>query len=191
VSIIEKITKRIGEIACHRAAAHVKVIRDAKNFEQAKKIGILYDATDLEEFEIVKEYAKVIREERKEVKALGFVNEKETQSNQMPTIDLDFFTKKDLNWYHKPGGYIVENFINTEYDILISLNFNDCYPLQYISAVSKAKFRVGKYDEKYKLYYDLMIDLQNNNNLSYFIELVNHYINMINREKGADIPVKN
>ena len=191
MGFIEKMKNRIGAIACQRAAAQVKVIRDAKNFEQSKKIGILYDATNLEEFEIVREYAKMIREKKIEVKALGFVNEKETQSNQMPTIDLDFFTKRELNWYDKPGGYIVENFINTEYDILISLDFNDCYPLQYISAVSKAKFRVGKYDEKFKLYYDLMIDLQNNNNLSYFIELVNHYINMINREKHEEITVKN
>ncbi|MBL4654253.1 MAG: hypothetical protein JKY33_00335 [Bacteroidia bacterium] len=185
MSLFNGIKKSIGSSLCKANAESSKVVRIAVNFDDAKRVGIIYDATDSERFEIVKEYAKEIRESGKEVKALGFVNDKQTGRHQLPTIDLDFFTLKDLNWYLKPSGHTIRNFINGDHDILICLDMEGCLPLQFIAGSSKAKYRVGKYDPKNQSYYDLMIDLQKNENLSYFIEQVNHYINLINKKEDA------
>lgn len=181
MSILQGIKKTAGRYMAARMAAKSKTARKAVNFESAKKIGILYDATDMEKFEIVKQYAKNLRLRKKEVKALGFVNAKQTDRHQQPTIDLDFFTLNDVNWYYKPAGHIVNNFIHAKHDILICLDLDGCIPLQFISAVSSAGFRVGKYNKANQSFYDMMIDLQNNANLSYFIEQVNHYLEMINK----------
>lgn len=180
MSLINNIKLKIGNYFCREIALNSKIKRKSVNYEQAKKIGILYTATNQENFEVVKNYTRKIRESKKTVRALGFVNHKELHRDQSPTVDLDFFTLKDVNWYYKPGGHIVENFTNENYDILICLDTESSLSVQYILANSKANFRVGKYEERNKIFFDFMIDLQNKNNLSYFIEQVNHYINLIN-----------
>ena len=38
----------------------------------------------------------------------------------MPMLQFDFFFLKDLNWYYKPQNYIIKNFLEKEYDILIN-----------------------------------------------------------------------
>ncbi len=51
--------------------------RQVVSFVQAKKIGMLYDATNEQDYELVKQYIKVIRAEHKEVFALGYVDKKQ------------------------------------------------------------------------------------------------------------------
>src|SRR6185436_19560118 len=72
------------------------------SFDAAKKIGLLYDATEPKDFEIVKEYVKHVRSRQKEVLALGYVDKKTLPQNQFAQLGLDFFTRKDLNWQHFP-----------------------------------------------------------------------------------------
>lgn len=181
MTILSAIKHHIGKQICRRNALNSNIKREAINFQQAKKIGILYDASNLEEFNIIKNYAKQIRALKKEVKALGFVNGKDLDYTQQPTIDLDFFTIKNTNWYYKPFGIIIDNFVNEKYDILICLDMACHLPVQHILAGSKAKFRVGRYNKDEHIFFDFMIDLQNINNIPYFIEQVNHYINLINK----------
>jgi hypothetical protein len=86
-----------------------------------------------------------------------------------------------LNWFGKPSTHIIENFINEEYDLLIDLNIHDHFPLKYIAALSKAKFKVGKYKEQDEIIYDMMIDSDNTQKLKYFLRQVDTYIAMLNK----------
>ena len=82
---------------------------------------------------------------KKEVKALGFVNEKQLSYCHTPKLQYDFFYHKDLNWYYKPQNYIIDNFIKTEYDILINLCDSSCIPIKYLVASSLARFKISLY----------------------------------------------
>ncbi len=148
-------------------------------FEQARSIGILYDASEMQSYDIVKNYVKDIRARHKEVLALGFVDKKDLPQMQFAKLGLDFFTRRDLNWYMVPKGSVVTNFINTEFDILINLCSGRNFPLQYISALSKAKFRIGTFTEGNTSFYDLLIDLKGDKNLKHMIHQVDHYMNII------------
>ena len=46
------------------------------NFDKVKTVGILFDATNSDDLEIVKRYVVYMREHRKKVKAIGFFNTK-------------------------------------------------------------------------------------------------------------------
>lgn len=170
------------------AIAHHAFARKIKGLERthkvvsildAKKIGILYDATDGENYEVVTQYLRFLRNKQKEVKTLGFVDKNQLPQNQFAKLGIDFFTKKHLNWQMIPRHPLVNNFINENFDILINLSIDKCFPLQYISAVSKAQFRVGRYELDHTYYYDLMINIEPKSTLKSFIQQIDHYLNLI------------
>ena len=154
---------------------------EAVGFDEAKKIGILYDATDASNFEIVKAYVKNVRSRQKDILALGYVDRKELPSNQFAQYGLDFFTRKHLNWQMIPQYTIVSNFMVEKFDILINLTSNSCFPLRYITALSHARFRVGPFDRKNMMCYDLMIDTKGEEGIKVFIEEVENYLRQIKR----------
>jgi hypothetical protein len=148
-------------------------------FSEAKTIGILYDATSERDYELVKKFVKEIREQKKDVIALGYYNAKELPDTRFVKLGLDFFTKKSLNWHMKPHHTAISNFINVKFDILINLNIEKNFPLKYIFAKAKAKFKIAKYDKKNSVYCDMMIHTEESVSLGKFIELVVHYLNQL------------
>ena len=100
-----------------------------------------------------------------------------------PSLEFDFVTLKDINWYYKPKGVPVDNFINEDFDVLIDLVTNDCLPMEFLQALAHARFKVGKYNEDKKDVYDLMINVKEVKNINYLIEQVHHYLTIINRKE--------
>lgn len=153
------------------------------SFDEAKTVGILFDAANPDDFELVKRYVVYLREHRKKVKVLGFFSNKQIPALTYSKLEYDFFTLKELNWFGKPTTHILDNFINEEFDLLIDLNIHDHFPLKYIATVSKAKFKVGKYSEADLGIYDMLIDSDNTKTLKYFLRQVDTYVAMMNRKQ--------
>ncbi len=152
------------------------------SFDEAMKIGILYDATDERDSDSVKKYIKEIRSNyKKDVLAMGFVDRKETHKSQYAQFGLDFFTRKDLNFQMIPVNPIVNNFIENDFYILINLNSGKCFPLRYISAMSKARFRVGRYSNSNTIYFDMMIKLNDEPPIRTVIEEIERFLRLLKR----------
>ncbi|HMT29536.1 MAG TPA: hypothetical protein PKD91_09685 [Bacteroidia bacterium] len=152
-------------------------------FESAKSIGILYDATEDKDYELIKNYVRDMRALSKDVIALGYYNRKELPNTRFMKLGLDFFTQKSLNWKSKPIHPIVTNFMNREFDILISLNLDNGIPLQYVSSMTQAKFKIGRFDRNNYSIFDFMIKVEANTTLKQMIGQVDHYLNLIKNEK--------
>lgn len=150
-------------------------------FDKIKTVGIVFDATNPEDFELVKRYVTYLREYSKKVKVLGYFNTKNIPSLTYSKLEYDFFTVKDINWLYKPNSMVVNNFISDDFDLLLDLNVNDHFSIKYIAALSKAKFKVGKYVENEIDVYDMMIDADNTKTLKYFLRQVDTYIAMLNK----------
>lgn len=73
----------------------------------------------------------------------------------------------------------VKDFIEKEFDLLIDLSLHDNFTLKYISGLSKALCRVGKFSETNAEYYDLMIDLKPSMTTDDYIGHVQHYLTVI------------
>ncbi|MBL7915776.1 MAG: hypothetical protein JNL49_12090 [Bacteroidia bacterium] len=151
-------------------------------FSNAKNIGILYDATEDKDYELIKNYVRDMRGLSKEVIALGFYNKPELPNTRFMKLGLDFFTRKALNWKMKPNNPIVSNFVNRNFDILICLNLQKSIPLKYISSMTKAQFKIGKYEANSASIFDFMIKVDDPVNLKQLIDQVNHYLNLIRNE---------
>jgi hypothetical protein len=151
------------------------------SFYETRTVGILFDASNPEDYELVKRYVVYLREHAKKVKVLGYFSTKQIPALTYSKLEYDFFSSKETNWYGKPTTHIIDNFIEQDFDLLMDLNIHDHFPLKYISAVSKAKFKVGKYKEEDEAIYDMMIDADNTQTLKYFLRQVDTYISMMNK----------
>ena len=152
------------------------------SFAQAKTIGIIYDATRDQDFELMKNYVRDIRSMGKDVVSLGYFNQKELPGMRFMKLGLDLFTKKSLDWKLKPHSPVVSSVLQRDFDILISFNLEHSVPLSYIAAQSKAVFKIGKYDSRFSGLFDFMIKPESTPSLKQMMEQVNHYLTLIRNE---------
>lgn len=156
--------------------------RAIMNMDTAKSVGIIYNADNIEQVELVKEYIEFLRKKGKKVKSLGYVAQKELPGNIHTSIDQQCFTMKDINWYYKPATNIINSFVKEEYDILLDLNITDSLPLEFVTTLSMGKCKVGKYSKKNESLYDIMIDTGEEKSLKYFLKNIDTYMDMLNKK---------
>jgi hypothetical protein len=174
-----------GQYRFMKEMKRVKRKPEVVSFDEAVKIGLLYDATDERDSEVVKNYVKNVRANyKKDIIAMGYIDRKTPLKSQYAQFGLDFFTRKDLNFQMIPVNPIVNNFINEKFDILINLNSGNCFPLQYISAMSQARFRVGRYSNGNTVFFDLMIKLKGEPAIRTVIEEIEHFLRLIKKHES-------
>ncbi|MBP6335602.1 MAG: hypothetical protein KA444_09035 [Bacteroidia bacterium] len=181
MSLSKNIRARLGQLRFIKEIQKHKYSAEVVNFDAASSIGILYDATDERDYESVKAYVKKVRTQyKKDILAMGFVDKKKLPPSQFAQYGLDFFTRKDLDIRLIPSNPIVKNFIGQKFDILINYNSGNCFPLRYIAALSKSRFRVARYDQKNTDCYDVMIHIKGDPALKEVIEETEHFLRKIN-----------
>lgn len=154
--------------------------RGNPNIYHAKSFGILYDASTEQEFKVVKEFFKDLRIYGIQANSLGFIDHHETTFHPLARPESDYFFKQHLNWYHKPSGIEVNNFIEKPFDLLVNVSLRDFYPLDYIAAASMAKCKIGRSEGMYAHVYDISIDTKGINDSKSFVYLIIHILSHIN-----------
>ncbi|MBN2274433.1 MAG: hypothetical protein JXR41_02900 [Bacteroidales bacterium] len=161
MKLAEKIKTKIGVRILEKKSGNQKRIVTICNIQHAKSIGLIYNATEFVSFEIIKDFAKKLSQ-HSNVSILGYVNSKKLIDHYLYRKGFDFFSRNDLNWYYKPVSEVTDVFVKKEFDILIDLSLEKYYPIQYIVALSPAKFKVGIFSQNEK-HLDLMIDIEKEN----------------------------
>lgn len=174
-----KLRTKIGKYYYRKEQSRQARICRMTNLREAKRIGILYTLDDVPDYERVSEFVTKLQGDHKEVKALGFVKNKNLIQRFLPKLSYDFFSSRDLTWFYKPVHRQVKDFIEKEFDLLIDLSLQDSFPLKYISGLSNAMCRVGKFSESNLDYYDLMIDLKPTMTSEEYIGHIQHYLTVI------------
>lgn len=147
-----------------------KQARDITSFHDIKTIGILYTANSDEDIKIIKKASTKLKALGKDVYMLGFANKKTLPHGVLPHTKDDYFCRKDLRWYGLPQIDRVNRFANEEFDFLLNVYNPDLLPLLGVSAISKAKCRLGFYNKKYTCCFDFIIKDKNNKQNSELID---------------------
>ena len=154
-----------------------------KNLDEVMSVAILYSADERLTYDIVKNYVKFLKEEGvKSILVLGYCSLKEIPDYLQPKLEFDYFTKKELNMYLEPSGTAVSNFVATQFDVLIDLTTEFNLPLRNVLFQSKARLKIGKYNESDEQHYDFMIN-SGQQDLAKFIEQVTYYLAVLNKSK--------
>ena len=176
MTIIERLQSYFHQLSLRKKLRALKIEREFVNLEKARTIGLLYNATSPDHNIIVTKFSELLKRKKKKVTLLGYVDNK--TSFEDPGVPL--FNKKDLNWKLEPVNDRARRFIEKDFDILINAFIGDNLPLEYIAALSRAKYRVGEYSPTKTSSLELMINLGNRTELQYLLDQISHYLNLIN-----------
>ncbi len=178
--MFDKIRRKIGQYYFKKEKIQVDRQCQMTNLRDAKRIGILYTLDDVPDYDRVSQFVSQLQIDHKEVKALGFVKNKNLVQRFLPKLSYDFFSRRDLTWFYKPIHNQVRDFIDKEFDLLIDLSLHDSFPLKYIAGLSNALCRVGRFSEENADYYDFMIDLKPSMTSEDYLGHIQHYLTVIN-----------
>jgi hypothetical protein len=157
-----------------------KLTREKKfiSLNNALSVGILYNVGEEEDYKRFTTFVASLQSEKKEIKALGIVKYNLIPHYCYPRLSFDYIIKKNVNWYSKPSGEFVKDFISRDFDILINLDLGESPVFHYISGLSHAKFKVGKYSKENEKYLDFMIEVENEITVDDFIKKLMDYWNI-------------
>jgi len=179
LSPVKKIQLKVGRYTLNKEKKKLRRQTIACNLETATTIGILYNATQREECELVKNLVIDLKQLKKEVLALGYVDLKDSSDVFKPHISYAYFDNKQLSKTFIPKSIDVSNFIEKPFSLLIDLNIQNDFPLEYIASLSNATFKVGATGTYRDDDFDLTINIGENQNTKYLVTQIKHYLALI------------
>ena len=177
MSLLTDIKHKFGNWMLKRSNLEEQRVHQVFNLSGARRIAVLFDATEPKNIQMLKSFVNSIAA-GKQVSALGYVNKKDKSFEHMSILHFDFFSNEELNWYGKPQGMVIDNFLKEDFDILIDLTLTKFYPLTYLAVASPSKFKVGRTRTDIDVF-DLTIDNTKDQGLEALIEQITHYLNRI------------
>ena len=155
--------------------AVVEVERSLISLEHAHTVGIVFDSTNPANDTTVLQFAEQLRSAGKEVELLGFVDDKKTEVKPGITV----FNRKNLNWVEVPQCEQIEKFASKNFDLLLACFTGNSLPLEYVTGISHARWRVGVYAENKTGLYDMMVNMGDKNDIGYLLEQSTYFLNYI------------
>ncbi len=185
MKLFKKIRKNIGYWVLERRIKKIKRKRSFYNFNTARKIGVLFNATHQETYLKAKSFIASLRSRGIKVYGLGMVKNQEAIGYFPYQEDINFFAISKLNFIFHPVNSDAEAFINQPMDILIDLTQNDQLPLQYVSGLSIAHFKIGANSSGNSPYYDFVLNIGENKSLDFYLQQLEHYMGVLKVSKSA------
>lgn len=153
--------------------------RTITNLNDARNIGIIYDSSDPDNDITITKFAEMLRNKGKKVDIMAYINDKKIDHKG----DIEVFNPNAVNWYGIPLDERVSAFCNKPFDLLVCAMLKDSKPLEYIACLSKAKYRVGPFDEQKTYCYDLMIEMGTKTGLDYLLQQMVYFLDKIKYDK--------
>jgi hypothetical protein len=179
MKLIEDIRNKIGRWQLDKEIRPKRTNRKLIPFNQMAYVGIVYDAGNAENEQAVMAYTNELRGQGKKVFMLGFVNEKELPSTKKFVLHSEFFWKAKLTAFNLPDKGQIGQFLQQEFDLLLSIFTEPQLPLLAIAAYSQAKYKVGPYMEDGVKLYDFMMDIKPRTDAAFLIEQMDFYLHNI------------
>lgn len=152
------------------------------NLGTAKSAILLYTYHNNQREKEVRDFAKFLKEEGIKVTSLAFISKKIKEESKMPKEELNYFyfTKEELNWMKVPKSNRIKKLMNEHFDLLIDLNLEQSFPIEWISCLSNSAFKVGGNKGYQSESCDLLLGTKEES-ITALQEQCMYYLNMINR----------
>ncbi|MFW5831863.1 MAG: DUF6913 domain-containing protein [Prolixibacteraceae bacterium] len=141
---------------------------------ELKKVGVLWRPEEKDAYSYLRNHFSHSKVIFRNLCIYGKVSPPQANSNAV--------TKKDLNWMGLPVSVSVENFIETEFDLLLNVSLQQNLILDYITAMSRAKFKIG-WSPVNENYFDLNINIGRKQDAMYLARQQIFYLDQLNKTK--------
>lgn len=184
MELLGEFRQKVGIYILERKGSRSKRKVHYSNIESIRKIGIVWDASNNEEFSFLTKFHNKMNEKNVKVKIIGYYSGKDLPNNLTAIKFFSCIRQPELDFFYKPVSSVeAATFIKTRFDVLIDINFDRKFPLYYVSKLSAANFKVGLWDsENSNPIFDLMIELKKPFRIDNYLDHVMHYLEMIKSE---------
>jgi hypothetical protein len=181
MDLFRNIRLKFGKAILRKKIAETQRKVHYSHFSVVKNIGIVWDASQTDDFAGLSRFYQKMHERNIEVKILGYFPGKNLPDQYTAIRYLTCIRKVEINFFYHPVSYETNTFISNPFDVLIDINFKKLFPLQYISSVSNAGFKVGLFEsESVDTPFDLTMEIKNPVDVENYLNQIIHYLEMIN-----------
>jgi hypothetical protein len=174
--------RRLGEYQLRSARPELRKVQ-AIGLAQAKSIGIILSGTDDSHFKAVRDLVEQLKGKgQRSVRAIGYVRHAQLADSLSASSFIEFFSNADVDLQFRPTDPKVALFVKEPFDVLIDLQMSHSMPLLHVAATSAARFKVGRRQDGYEDFYDLMIEAEPTADISFFIRQVLHYLHALDKK---------
>lgn len=181
---IKKFRLSFGRYKLQKKVKKIQQNKCIFNLEKSVTVGILFHVSSSKETKTVRLFKNHLERQGKKVFCIGYIDNKIEMEYREPLTGIEYFSYENLNWHYLPNCKETDAFIDLNLDLLIDLSIEPNLPLEYVSNLSKANFKVGRYSENCK-HLDLMINISDQTDLNTFIQQITQYLNIINTNAEA------
>ncbi len=116
------------------------VVRDVSDINSpTKTLGFLVDEMLLQDFDVLYDFSKDLGLVPKDVKVFSFIEVKK----KLPSLRQNQVQCKDFNWKGEMHNQNAQEFLDTEFDVLVGYYQGKNEFMDMMISRSKAKFKVG------------------------------------------------
>ncbi|HMC01114.1 MAG TPA: hypothetical protein VKN14_08780 [Flavobacteriaceae bacterium] len=109
------------------------------NSNKIKSLGVIFCIDEMEDFEIFRNLAETIKVRPNRLKIIAYTESLKDAPNFWDT----YYHSEDFGWNGKIKNVELQSFLDAEFDALVSYYEKDILELKLLTAMSKAKFKVG------------------------------------------------
>lgn len=126
-------------------------------YRQAHSVGIIFTVEDRQKHEDIKDFMKRLEHDGKSVEVMAFL----PRNRENYDFLFDFFSERDLNFWGKITSESANKFSEKPFDFLFCLDVEANPLVMNVVARSKAKCRVGRYQESSSACFEFMLEVKN------------------------------
>jgi len=173
--------QKIGAVILRKKAAKSKRRMVYQNFKVINSIGIVWDASNEQEFKTLAKFHQQMQERNIDVQIIGYYDGKNLPDKYTAIRYLSCIRKNEVNLFGIPKSDDIQAFIYKKFDVLIDINFDNLFTLRYITVLSNALFKVGLSEpENHSAPFDLMMEIKKPVSVDNYLKQVVQYLEMMN-----------
>ena len=172
---------KIASVLLRRRVARSGRKMTYNNFARVKTIGVVWNASNHEEFPLLARFQQRMNERNIDVRILGYYHGKNLPDRYTAIRYLSCLRSSEINFFYIPESIEAKDFIGTRFDILIDINFKKIFPLTYITRLSQASLKVGLFEvEGNDTPFELMMEIKSPVDVEEYLKQAIQYLEMIN-----------
>ena len=145
-------------------------IRRSIAYKEASYFGIIFHNNEQAKIDAAEKLSTLLKMDNKKVKNIAYEHK-----SAIKHLPYDTLTKENFDFFGGLSGKNALDFTSAEFDFLICLDNEPNGSVRCILANSKAKCRVGKYNEVNQTTYEMLLVDKTNNYIKWVEELY-HYL---------------
>ena len=181
MELFRNIRLKIARSLLRRRVVRSSPKMEYSNFSKVKSIGIVWNASNSNEFQSLARFHQKMIERNIDVKIVGYYEGKNLPDQYTAIRYLTCIRRAELDFFYVPDSPEIKSFTDYKFDILIDINFEKLFSLVYITDLSMASFKAGLFEaEENTQRFDMMLEMEKPVNVDYYLIQLIQYLEMIN-----------